>query len=82
MKILRFSLVLATVVLASAILLSTSFVKADRDRDDDAHRGSPTPPGLYLTPTVLAHAVQQDLTPGFVSHISRQTIRTLWRARP
>ena len=38
MKILKFSLALATVVLASAILLSTSFVKADRDRDDDAHK--------------------------------------------
>ena len=65
MKILRFSLVLATVVLASAILLSTSFVKADRDRDDDAHRGSPTPPGLFITPTALKDAVQQDLKPGF-----------------
>ena len=66
MKILRFSLALAAVVLASAILLSTSFVKADRDRDDDdAHKGSPTPPGLFITPTALKDAVQQDLKPGF-----------------
>ena len=64
MKILKFSLALAAVVLASAILLSTSFVKADRDHDDDAHKGSPTPPGLFITPTALKDAVQQDLKPG------------------
>ena len=31
--------------------------------DDDDDKGSPTPPGLFITPTVLPHAVQQDLNP-------------------
>lgn len=34
------------------------------DHDDDDDKKSPTPPGLFITPTVLSHAMQQDLTPG------------------
>jgi sugar lactone lactonase YvrE len=34
----------------------------DHDYDDD--QKSPTPPGLFITPTVLHHALQQDLNPG------------------
>jgi hypothetical protein len=66
MRMFRFSLVLAAFVLAGAVLLTTNFAKADRDRDnDDARKGSPTPPGLFITPTALKDAVQQDLKPGF-----------------
>jgi hypothetical protein len=31
---------------------------------DNHKKPSPTPPGLYVTPKVLANAVQQDLNPG------------------
>jgi hypothetical protein len=65
MKHFRFGMALAAVALASAVLVSTSFVKADRDRDDDhdGAKGSPTPPGLFITPTALKGAVQQNLKP-------------------
>jgi DNA-binding beta-propeller fold protein YncE len=35
------------------------------DRDNDHDKKSPTPPGLFITPTALKDAVQQDLNPGF-----------------
>jgi hypothetical protein len=63
MRIFRFSLAFAVVVLASAVLLSTNFAKAGHGDDDD--KKSPTPPGLFITPTALKDAVQQDLNPGF-----------------
>jgi YVTN family beta-propeller protein len=39
-----------------------------RFRDDDDDKKSSTPPGLFITPTVLAHAVQQDLNPGLTNY--------------
>jgi YVTN family beta-propeller protein len=36
-------------------------------RDDDDKK-SPTPPGLYITPTALANAVQQLLNPGLTNY--------------
>src|SRR5258708_35031650 len=35
---------------------------------DNHKKPSPTPPGLYVTPKVLANAVQQDLNPGLVNY--------------
>ena len=32
------------------------------------HKRSPTPPGLYITPTALDHAVQQVLNPGLANY--------------
>ena len=39
----------------------------DHDDDDDALR-SATPPGLYITPLALGHAVQQVLNPGLANY--------------
>jgi len=36
--------------------------------DDDDDKKSPTPPGLYITPTALANAVQQPLNPGLANY--------------
>jgi YVTN family beta-propeller protein len=39
-----------------------------RLQDDDHNKKSSTPPGLYITPKVLANAVQQDLNPGLTNY--------------
>jgi DNA-binding beta-propeller fold protein YncE len=52
-------------VLAVSLVCSTRSARA-HFHDDDDDKKSPTPPGLFLTPTVLAHAEQQDLKPGLV----------------
>ena len=36
--------------------------------DDDDDKKSPTPPGLFITATALAHAVQQELNPGLTNY--------------
>src|SRR6201988_4121648 len=36
--------------------------------DDAQDKKSPTPPGLYITPTALPNAVQQDLNPGLANY--------------
>lgn len=46
------------------ILVCAMSVVAAKPDDDD--KKSPTPPGLFITPTVLPHAVQQDLNPALV----------------
>ncbi len=41
----------------------------DDHNDQDSHnKKSPTPPGLYVTPKVLANAVQQNLNPGLANY--------------
>src|SRR5438128_9237175 len=35
---------------------------------DDNNKKSPTPPGLFITPTALANAVQQPLNPGLTNY--------------
>jgi DNA-binding beta-propeller fold protein YncE len=52
-------------VLAVALASSAPAARA-QFHDDEDDKKSPTPPGLYITPTVLAHAVQQNLNPGLV----------------
>ena len=66
MKLFRFHELGKLVVLACAILVLTSFANAQPDNDD--HRKSRTPPGLYITPTALDHAVQQPLNPGLANY--------------
>ncbi len=39
-----------------------------QDNQDSHNKKSPTPPGLYVTPKVLANAVQQNLNPGLANY--------------
>jgi len=67
MKMLRFDGWSKTIACAWTILLFASLGNAQdhgRRKDDDDDRKSPTPPGLFITPTALKDAVQQDLKPG------------------
>jgi hypothetical protein len=64
MRLFRFDEVGKMMVLAGAILVLTGFANAQLVNNDP----SPTPPGLYITPTALASAVQQPLNPGLVNH--------------
>ena len=47
-----------------AVGLSTTPAARMQFHDDDDDKKSPTPPGLFITPTVLPDAIQQDLNPG------------------
>jgi hypothetical protein len=49
-------------------LVGSARGQSPQSRDDDDDKKSPTPPGLFITPTVLAHAVQQDLNPGLTNY--------------
>ena len=57
-------------LLAAAILLpATMNAQRGRDHDDDDNKNKTlTPPGLYITPTALPHAVQQVLNPGLTNY--------------
>ena len=70
MRLFRFDELLKAIVLACTILVFASLANAQRGAklDDDDDQKSPTPPGLYITPTALANAVQQDLNPGLTNH--------------
>jgi len=65
---LRFNGLWKTIAFALTILLFAGLGNA-RDnpgsQGDDGDKKSPTPPGLFITPTALKHAVQQDLNPSF-----------------
>ena len=52
------------IVLGWTILLFASVANAQSDDDQK----SPTPPGLYITPTALPNAVQQVLNPGLTNY--------------
>jgi len=66
MRMFRFDELPKAIVLALTILVFAGLANAQRSerRDDDDDKKSPTPPGLYITPTALANAVQQPLNPG------------------
>ena len=56
---------------ALALLAFTALPVLAQNRDDhhdDDKTKSPTPPGLYITPTALDHAVQQVLNPGLANY--------------
>src|ERR1700751_5491509 len=65
MRLLSFDEVGRLIVLAWAIMLLAGLANAQLDNADDK---SPTPPGLYITPTALAGAVQQPLNPGLTKY--------------
>src|SRR5262245_36894133 len=51
-----------------SMLLSLAGSRTALADDDDDQKKSPTPPGLYITPTALPHAVQQLLNPGLANY--------------
>src|SRR5467141_785030 len=70
MRMFRFDELPKAIVLAGTILVLAGLANAQSsarlDLGDD--KKSPTPPGLYITPTALANAVQQPLNPGFANY--------------
>jgi DNA-binding beta-propeller fold protein YncE len=68
MGMFRFNGWTKAIALASAILVSAGIANAQRDDDDDKDKKSPTPPGLFITPTALPNAVKQDLNPGLTNY--------------
>src|SRR6201981_2490381 len=76
MRKLRFDQLRRTIVVALAILVVAGFANAQ----DDDDKKSPTPPGLYITPTALANAVQQTLNPGLANYpnfVAGQAVKAL-----
>src|ERR1700693_2604806 len=65
-RLFRFDELRKTIVLASIILVFAGLANSQRNNDGD--QKSPTPPGLYMTPTALANAVQQPLNPGLTNY--------------
>ena len=70
MRIFRFDELPRAIVLAWTILVFAGLANAQPSArlDDDDDKKSPTPPGLYITPTALANAVQQPLNPGLTNY--------------
>jgi DNA-binding beta-propeller fold protein YncE len=69
MRMFRFEELPKAVVLACIILVCAVVANAQPNpKLDDDDKKSPTPPGLYITPTALANAVQQPLNPGLASY--------------
>src|SRR5258707_5308230 len=70
MRMFRFDGLCKAAVLAGTLLVFVGLANAQRSAklDDDEDKKSPTPPGLYITPTVLANAVQQELNPGLTNY--------------
>jgi YVTN family beta-propeller protein len=78
MRMFRFNRLPKAVVLAWTILLFTGLANAQRNDDDD--KTSPTPPGLYITPTALPNAVQQPLNPGLTNYpdfVAGEAVKTV-----
>ena len=53
------------IVLVLAPVVIGGLANAQSNDDDNK---SPTPPGLFITPTALSHAVQQPLNPGLTNY--------------
>ena len=70
MKMFRFDELRKAIVLASIILVFAGLAKAQAGArfDDDDDKKSPTPPGLFITPTALPNAVEQLLNPGLTNY--------------
>jgi len=66
----RFDELPKAIVLAGTILVFAGLANAQSSArlDDGDDKKSPTPPGLYITPTALANAVQQPLNPGLANY--------------
>jgi YVTN family beta-propeller protein len=65
MRLFRFEL-RKPIVLALAILVMASLANAQSNDGDEGK--SPTPPGLFISPTALSHTVQQPLNPGLANY--------------
>lgn len=69
MRMFRFDELPKTIVLTWMILACAGLVNAQANaRSDNGGKNSPTPPGLYITPTALPNAVQQELSPGLKNY--------------
>src|SRR6266403_3871863 len=70
MRMFRFDELPKAIVLGWTILVFAGLANAQSSArlDDDDDKKSPTPPGLYITPTALANAVQQPLNPGLANY--------------
>jgi len=70
MRIFRFDELPKAIVFAWTVLVFAGLANAQSSArlDDDDDKKSPTPPGLYITPTALANAVQQPLNPGLTNY--------------
>jgi hypothetical protein len=70
MRMFRFDELPKAIVLAWTILVFAGLANAQPSAklDDDDDKKSATPPGLYITPTALANAVQQPLNPGLTNY--------------
>src|SRR5215467_3656143 len=63
MRMFRFKGLAKAIAFAWIILISASLANAQDDNEK-----SPTPPGLYITPTALPHAILQNLNPGLTNY--------------
>jgi YVTN family beta-propeller protein len=68
MRMFRFDGLPKAIVLACAILVFAGLANAQNDNSQGGGQPSPTPPGLYITPTALPNAVQQQLNPGLSNY--------------
>lgn len=72
MRMFRFDVLVKAIVLASTILVCAAFAGAQNSQgnQNNGNQGnpSPTPPGLFITPTALPNAVQQVLNPGLANY--------------
>src|SRR6516165_12607550 len=70
MRMLNFNQLAKAIVLGWTILVSAGMTNARPNArvSDDDEKKSPTPPGLYITPTALPHSVQQVLNPGLANY--------------
>jgi DNA-binding beta-propeller fold protein YncE len=66
MRLFRFEELRKLVILASAALVLAGLANAQPN--DAGHEKSATPPGLFITPTALDHAVQQIFNPGLTNY--------------
>jgi hypothetical protein len=73
-RLFRFDGLPKMIVLAWTILVFAGLVNAQLANEDE--KKSPTPPGLYVTPTALADAVQQPLNPGLTRNVGGWLHRT------
>jgi len=72
----RWQLLVALPLLVVTALSTTAQAGTIRDdqsndrQDEKDDKKSPTPPGLFITPTALPNAVQQELNPGLANYPS------------
>jgi hypothetical protein len=80
----RFDELPKAMVLAWTILVFAGLANAQSSARVDDDKKSPTPPGLYVTPTALANAVQQPLNPGLTNYpnfVAGQAVKAVVRMR-